>query len=192
MLLLDNQLENVAIMSLQSGSKLGTAVSPVVDPRKLQVTAYHVSGPHIHEASVLYTSDIREVGPLGFIVDSADSIMVLDDSLVRLQEVIGFNFHLLGKLVVDDHKKKLGKVAEYSVESSGFYVQKLHVSQSVIKNFTSTNLIIHRSQITEVTDQHIVVRSATIPQTTGLAQALNPFRKPSPQLKPESTQPKQT
>ena len=186
MLLLGSQLTNTPVMSLQSGSALGMISTPVIDPRKLQIIAYYITGPRISEPSVVHTSDIREYGPLGFIVDSADSIMTLDEDLVRLQEVINFNFTLLGKTVIDDTKKKLGKVADYALEGESYLVQKLHVNQSVIKNFSNANLIIHRSQIIEVTDNSVLVRSTTIPQQVGLAQALNPFRK-SPHLAPDAT-----
>ena len=189
MLLLNTQLENVAVMSLQTGSALGTAANPIIDPRKLQIVAYYITGPRVQATSVLHTADIREFGPLGFIVDGADVIMELDEDLVRLQEVIDFKFNLLGKTVVDDHKKRLGKVGEYTVESDGFIIQKLHVSQSIMKNLASTNLVIHRSQIVEITDHQIVVRSATVQQPIGLSNVINPFRKtPSPSLSPDGSQ----
>lgn len=175
-LLLGSQLINTPVMSLQSGTALGTITAAIIDPRKLQVAAYYVSGPRITETSIVHTSDIREYGPLGFIVDSADSVMALDEDLVRLQEIISFNFSLLSKPVVDDTKKKLGKVIDYTLESGTYSIQKLHVSQSLVKNFSNTNLIIHRSQIIEITNSKILVRSATIPKQAGLAQALNPFR----------------
>lgn len=187
MLLLNAQLENTPVMSLQSGSALGAVTLPIIDPRKLFIVAYYVTGPRIQTTSVLHTSDIRELGPLGFIVDSADSVMALDEDLIRLQEVIKLNFTLVGKTVVDENKKRLGKVMEYTLESEGFTIQKIHVSQSMMKNLTNSNLLIHRSQIVEITDQTIVVRSTSIPETAGLAQVLNPFRK-SPALTPEATQ----
>ena len=177
MLLLNTQLENVPVMSLQTGSSLGVAATPIIDPRKLQIAAYYVTGPRIQATSIVHTSDIREVGPLGFIVDGADVVMELDEDLIRLQEVVNFKFTLLGKTVVDDHKKRLGKVSEYTVESDSFIVQKLHIAQSVMKNLTSSKLIIHRSQIVEITDHAIVVRSATVQQPIGLSQVMNPFRK---------------
>lgn len=177
MLTLNTQLQGTPIMSLQTGGALATATEEIIDPRKLQIVAYRVSGPRITEASILHTSDIREVGPLGFIVDSSDEIMVVDDSLVRLNEVIGFHFQLLGKQVIDTTKKKLGKVLEYVIESDDFTIQKLHVSQNILKNLKSSNLVIHRSQIVEINDKVIVVRAATVEATTGFAQAINPFRK---------------
>ncbi len=186
MLLLNTQLINTPVMSLQSGTSLGSVSEPIIDPRKLQVVALRVTGPRILEPSVLHTSDIRELGPLGFIVDGADSIMTLDEDLVRLQEVISLNFSLIGKLVVDDTKKRLGKVVEYTLESEGFTIQKIHVGQSVLKNITNSNLIIHRTQIVEITDREIIVRSATVQDRVGLGQALNPFRKSPSSLAPDT------
>ena len=177
MLVLNTQLQNIPIMSLQSGGSLGMAAEPIIDPRKLQIVAYHVTGPRIQEPSILYTSDIREIGPLGLIVDHADRVMTLDEDLVRLQEVISLNFTLIGKTVFDDQKKRLGKVIEYTVESETFLIQKLHLGQSLLKNIKSSGLLIHRSQIVEVTDKKIIVRSATVQEQVSLMQAVNPFRK---------------
>jgi uncharacterized protein YrrD len=185
MLLLQKNLENIPIMSLQNGRKLGLAQNPIIDPRKLQIVAYHANGPHIHKASVLHTADIREYGPLGFIVDSADSIMELDEDLIRLNEIIGFNFSLLGKQVVDENKSKLGKVIDYAVDIESFFIQKIHVAQSLVKNLTSSNLIIGRTQIVELNDKFIVVRSGSVHDQAGLMQALNPFRKAQSPLAPE-------
>lgn len=177
--------EGMPIMSLQSGGKLGELATPIIDPRKLQIVAYYAEGPRIHEVSVLHTSDIREVGPLGIIVNDADEIMVADDGLVRLKEVLDFNFTLIGKQVVDDQKKKLGKVIDYTIETDGFTIQKLHVSQSIMKNVMTSSLIIGRAQVVQVTDKEIVVRSAAVPETTGLGQLVNPFRRSKGSLAPE-------
>jgi len=170
MLALSTQISGTPIMSLQNGGELGIAEKAIIDPRKLQVS-------RILETSVLHTSDIRELGPLGIIVDSADSIMVLDEDLVRLQEVVNLNFELIGLQVIDDTKQKLGKIVDYTLETDGFYIQKIHVSQSMLKNITNTNLIIHRSQIIEITDTKVIVKSATIKQSTKISQMINPFRK---------------
>ena len=186
MLVLNTQLENIPVMSLQSGTSLGTTTTPIIDPRKLQIVAYNVVGARIQVPSVLHTVDIREIGPLGYIVDSANSVMELDEDLVRLQEVVKLNFNLIGKQVIDDTKKKLGKVVDYTVESDSFLIQKLHLSQSVLKNIKNSSLIINRSQIVEITDREIIVRSATIQERVGLTQVLNPFRK-NTQVMPESS-----
>lgn len=177
MLVLNSHIQNIPVMSLQSGASLGSTSEPIIDPRKLQIVAFKVVGPRILEPSVLHTIDIRELGPLGFIVDGADNVMALDEDLVRLQDIIKLDFHLIGKSVIDESKKKLGKVLEYTLETESFLIQKIHVSQSVFKNFKNSNLIIHRAQIVEITDREIIVRSATVQEQVGLTQALNPFRK---------------
>lgn len=188
MLLLYSQLNDTPVMSLQSGSELGKIGQPIIDPRNLSIIAYYVSGPRIQTLSVLHTDDIREFGPLGFIVDSADNIMTLDSDLVRLQEVISLNFYLIEKPVIDEQKKKLGKVSDYTFEAEGFSIQKIHVSQSIMKNLSNSQLMIHRSQIVELTDKEIIVRSATIPITTGLTQVLNPFRRSGGLASPEAAE----
>lgn len=177
MLALHSSISNEPVVSLQNGAKLGVITTPIIDPRKLQIVAYRVSGPRIFADSVIFCSDIREYGPLGFIVDGADRIMELDESLVRLKEIIKFNFSLPGKLVIDEHKRKLGKVVDYAIELESFLIQKIHVSQSILKNLNATNLIISRTQIVELTDTTIVVRSGALKQGTGLLQAVNPFRR---------------
>lgn len=187
-MVLNTQLQNIQVMSLQSGGSLGSADAAIIDPRKLQVVAYTVIGPRIQESSVLYTSDIRELGPLGFIVNSADCIMPLDEDLIRLQEVVSLNFSLIGKQVIDDTRQKLGKISEYILDSQSFMIQKIHVNQSLLRNLKNTNLVIHRTQIIEVTDKEVIVRSATIQQPVGLGQVLNPFRKS--QIAPETMQQK--
>lgn len=179
MLILNKALINTPVMSLQTGGQLGATSGCIIDPRKMQVVALYVGGPRIHEESVLHTADIREVGPLGLIVNDADDIMPIDEGLVRLQEVMAMNFSLIDKLVIDDTKKKLGKVIEYTVDSESFVIRKLHVGQSLLKNISNSSLLIDRSQIIEITDKAIIVRSASIPETTGLAQLVNPFRKTS-------------
>lgn len=177
MLMLNNSFVNMPVMSLQIGNQLGSTSDPIIDPRKLQIMAFKVAGPRIFEESVLHTSDIREVGPLGLIVNSADDIMTLDHDLVRLNEVISLNFSLVGKSVIDDSGKKLGKVSEFSVETDSFIIKKIHVSQSIMKNIGNSALIIDRSQIKEITDKSIIVRSASVKESTGLSQILNPFRR---------------
>jgi uncharacterized protein YrrD len=177
MLMLNSSFINTPVMSLQNGNKLGSTTDPIIDPRKLQIVAFKVVGTRIFEESVLHSADIREVGPLGLIVNAADDIMPLDQDLVRLNEVINLHFDIIGKTVIDDNKRKLGKVSEFSVDTESFMIIKIHVSQSIMKNLSNTALIIDRSQVKEITDKSIIVRSASIKESSGLAQMLNPFRK---------------
>lgn len=186
MLVFSQRLLSQPIMSIQTGGRLGRVTSAIIDPRQLKVVAFHCSGPLLKTGdSVLHSEDIREVSNLGLIVDSIDKIMPTED-LVRLNEVLRFNFKLEGKLVVEESGHKVGKITGYSVETNTFYIIKLHVKPGFFGSFGTTEKIIDRSQIVEITPQKITVRSATTkPEAAQEEKAApvvdNPFRRAAAQ-----------
>jgi sporulation protein YlmC with PRC-barrel domain len=186
MLVLKERIVGVPVMSLQTGTQVAHTQSPIIDPRYLNIYAFYCDGPQLDSSpAVLHVEDVREVSSLGFIVDSADVLMSPDD-LVRLKEVIGFNFELVGKLVVDDTGRKLGRVKNYTVDTAGFGVTQLSVAPSFWQAMGVAEVLIHRQQIVEVTDARIVVRSPSVKAEEPAAVVPkrvidNPFRHPSPQ-----------
>lgn len=178
MLLPINRFIDAPLISLQMEAEVARTAQPIVDPRKLIVVGFYTES-HRHEPQhVIHTSDIREVSHLGLIIDSSEDIMPLDD-LVRLQQVIDFNFELMGIPVVDDRGKKYGKVSDYSVDPNSFYIQQLFTQQSFLKSLSSLSQIIHRSQIISVTNERITIKSPTVTEeeTAKAGAALvNPFR----------------
>lgn len=177
MLVLVESLLKLPIVSLQTGQDLARPTRPIIDPRQLYIIAFYCEGPNLDEdPAVLHTDDIREVSTIGLIVDSADDIMSPTD-LVRLQQVLSFNFILDDKLVVDDLGNKIGKVNQYAVETNTFHIIKLHVRPTLLKAWNTTERIIDRSQIIEINDKHIVVKSATIKAKTVTRPVFeNPFK----------------
>ena len=190
MLVLRDRLINVPLMSLQTGTQVGVTSAPIIDPRRLIIIGFYCDGPTLDtKPAVLHTSDIREASDIGFIIDSADDIMS-PDGLVRLQEVINFNFTLEGKQVVEDGGRKIGKVADYTVDNQSYYIIKLHIKPSIWQSFSSAEVIIDRNQIKTVTDKQIVVYKADAKAKArtpiGKVPPIdNPFRKSHPQ--PEAT-----
>lgn len=182
MLVLRNRLEGVPLMSLQTGTQLGTTTEPIIDPRNLTIVAFYCEGPAIpFSPAVLHIDDIREFSDLGFIVDNSDVIMPTDD-LVRLHEILEFKFELTGKQVLQDDGQKLGKVADYAVDADSFYIIKLHLQPTFLQSLTTAEHIIDRQQIKSIDDKHIVVRSGAIKEGQKATQQLNarldnPFRK---------------
>src|SRR5688500_17926133 len=76
MLLLKERLQNVPIMSLQTGAPIAATDEFVIDPRQLKVVAFYCTGPRLDVTpAILTVSDIREIGNHGIIVDSADVLM---------------------------------------------------------------------------------------------------------------------
>ena len=116
MLITADKFIDAPIMSLQTGAELARTEQALIDPRDLTVIAYSLRGTLLNEhPAFIRVNDIREIGSMGMIIDSNDEIIGLDDVL-RIKEVYGFEFTLEGKPVIDEKKRKLGKVIGYTLE----------------------------------------------------------------------------
>lgn len=169
-------------MSLQTGVKLAETTGVIVDPRQLSIAAFYVEGQGLEQSpSILHPSDIRELGDIGFIVDDADKLMSLE-GLVRLEEIIDFKFELIGLKVVDENKRKLGKVSDYSVETIDYTIIQIYTEQSLLRSISTMSSTVHRSQVISVNNKMLVVQSPTVKDgvkqvADGARQAFsNPFR----------------
>ncbi len=185
MLILGSQLVKTPVLGLQTGARLAVLANPVIDPTNLKIVAYVLEGPLLSEnPSLLLTNDIRELSSIGMIVDSSDEFIGLHD-VVKIEELHKISFSLIGMTVIDESKHKLGKVEDYSVESSSFVIQQLNIKRGILQALTDTGLLVHRSQIVEINDHHIVVRT-TAKKLEPVMKAerrnyVNPFRNSSPQ-----------
>ncbi len=180
MLILGSRLINTSIMGLQTGTKLAVTKTPIIDPSNLMIVAYEVDGPLLSERpSFIRIADVRELSDIGMIIDSNDEFIGVKD-VVAIQKIYDLGFKLLGLSVVDESKHKLGKVSDYTVDSSDFVIQQLNVARSVMRSLTETSLLVHRSQIIEINDTTITVRNTAkklepIKDAPKMAY-LNPFR----------------
>lgn len=167
MLLSTKELINIPVMSLQTGTEIATTVNPIIDVSTLHILAYELEGSQLTETpAFLRVEDIRELSDIGFIVDSSDTLTVLDDIVIDLDSYT-HPLHLEGIKVVDDNGVKLGKLETAIMNTSTFAIEQIHIKQPLFKNFSDTNLLINRSQIIDVTHAQIVVRSPSIKAHTG-------------------------
>lgn len=184
MLLFGSRLIDTPIMGLQTGRELARTAKPIVDPHFLKVIAYELKGPLLDTSpSLLRVVDIRELSDIGMIVDSSDEFIGLDD-VIAVRQVYDIDFGLLGMHVKDERGNKLGKVNDYTVEIGSFVIQQLIVKKPLMKSINADELTIHRSQITEITNEYITVKSAESkpgPVKTMSRDYVNPFRSSSPQ-----------
>lgn len=174
---------NTPVMSLQTGAELGRTAREIIDPRNLSIVAYELEGPLLDQRpTLLRLDDVREIGPLGMIIDSADELVGASD-VIELQKIYEYKFVLMGKHVVEKDGRKVGKVIGYTVMAGSFLIQQLSVKRPLLRSFGDTEMLIHRSQIVKVTDDQVVVKSATIPrqerqvEKPALQAYENPFRK---------------
>ncbi len=185
MLLLGERLLGTPVMSLQVGTKIATTVEPIIDPRNLIILGYEVDGPLLEShPKFIRIADIRELSDIGMIIDSSDELVDLDD-VIKIKEVLSLNFTLIGMKVVDERGRKLGKVEDYILDTDSFVIQQLSVKGGILSSLSSTGHMIHRSQITEISDTVITVKSTdkklTSLETKGDIHRTytNPFRKPT-------------
>ncbi|HEY8886732.1 MAG TPA: hypothetical protein VIM31_04525 [Candidatus Microsaccharimonas sp.] len=187
MLVLGTRLKETPVMSLQTGTRLATIGTPLISPANLKIIAFELEGPLLTEKpSFLRVADIRELSGVGMIIDSSDELLALDD-VIKIKELYELGFRLIGMNVVDEHKRKLGKVDNYTVETGSFVIEQLNVKHGILRGLTDTGTLIHRSQITEINDTTIVVKSTAKKITAEPVmeavrhEYVNPFRRPAGQ-----------
>lgn len=182
MILLESTLGNIPILGVQTGSELARLSIPVIDPAKLSIVAYVVSGRLLsHHPTYLRIADIRELSDIGVIVDSIDEFVEPGD-VIKLDEIARLGFTLTDMRVRDEKGTNLGKVVDFTIDTGSFYIQQLTVRRPLIRSLTDTELLVHRTQIIEINDKAIVVHSqakAPEPERTEVVGSyVNPFRKP--------------
>ncbi|MDB5162630.1 MAG: hypothetical protein JWO54_322 [Candidatus Saccharibacteria bacterium] len=181
MLIIGTRLLNTPVMSLQTGGRLGHTQKPIIDPSNLKIVAFEVEGQLLSERpALLRVADIREVGRVGMIVNSNDEFIGVHD-VIKIEKLYELGFPLIGMTVVDDLKQRLGKVEDYTIDTDSYVIQQLTVKRGFFKGLNDTGLLISRTQIIEINDNEIIVKSAAQKSVTPVMQAsrtefINPFR----------------
>ncbi len=191
MLVLGSRLIGTPVMSLQTGGRLAQVAAPVIDPSNLRIVAYKVNGPLLAEdPSFLRTNEIREIGAMGIIIDSNDELVGLTD-VIQIERLMKLRFELVGLKVKDEAGHKLGKVEDYTIDTAHFVVQQLSIHRGFLKGLADTGLLIHRSQIVEINDTTITVKSTHLKSVDPIMHAtrtefVNPFRQPAPPVESQT------
>jgi sporulation protein YlmC with PRC-barrel domain len=163
---------------------------PIINPHNLKIVAFYVSGPMVDfNPAVLFSEDIREFGVMGAIVDSSDNILS-PEGMVRLGEVISYDFALDGIHVVDEQNHKLGRVENYTLNPDDFMIQQLYLKPTLMKSLSVAHLTVSRSQIVAIDNDKITVKTPTVREKAAAKTKVvdspdavsfeNPFRKPKP------------
>lgn len=146
------------IMSLRTGTQIGTALTPIINPNNLKIEGFWCKVDR-RKQLILVSQDVRDSLPQGLVVNDAEALTDPGE-LVRLAPILQINFVLLGKPVVTTSGSKLGKVNDYATDIDSMFIKKLYVAQPLYKNINGGNLGIDRTQIVEITDKKIVVNDA--------------------------------
>lgn len=195
MLMVGSRFIGMPVLSLHIGGQTASVKRTIVDPEDLKIIAFELEGPLLKDpeiGSYLMADDIRETSSQGLVVDSADRFVEPED-VIRLNNILELNFNLEGlKVVAKDGKneKKLGKIVDYTVDSSTLTIFQLIAQRPFMESFVDPQLTINRSQITEIDDYKITIKHDK--QKVKVAPAkhtkatdnfvpnyTNPFRKPN-------------
>lgn len=182
MILLGSAVLNAEIFSIQTGGKVARTTRAIINPANLQIIAFEVSGPLVQQhPALMLLSDVRELSNMGFIVDDIDQFIAPTD-VVRVNDVYQLKFDIIGKLVLDEKRHKLGKVIDFTIDTTQFLIMQLSVKRPLLRSFNDTEILVHRSQIIEINNDSIVVRSQAKAPEPELHEVvgsyINPFRKP--------------
>lgn len=171
-------LIDTPVLSLQTGVVLAKLKAAIINPHNLTIIAYEVAGEKLdYNPSFLRIADVREVSPIGFIIDSSEEFVILDD-IIKQKNLFELQFSLENKLVLNENRQKIGKVLSYNLELDGFAIQQLVVKRPLLKSFNDGELIVHRSQVVEITDHAIVIKEKSETKSRAITSKTyaNPFR----------------
>lgn len=157
MLQLSASILNRPVLSLRTSAPVAATTTPIVNPDNLKIEGFYCFDSRSNKTLVLLYQDIRDIIPQGFVVNDFD-VLAEPEELVRLHKIMEIGFDPIGKSVVTVSKKRVGKVGDYAVEIETMYIQKLYVTQSILKSFTGGNLGIDRSNVSEITPKKIIVQ----------------------------------
>jgi len=161
MILNSSRLIGCPVLSLHLGGPIGKIVREVVDPNNLQIIAFEVEGPQTGDGehgNILDIRSVREFSNIGMIIDSIDDL-VSEGDIIKLDEIMALNFAVVGLNVKTKKGSKLGKVIDYTFDPNTMMIMQFIVKRPLMKSFIDPELIVGRSEIKEINDYEIIVKS---------------------------------
>lgn len=157
MLQLSNALIGKDIVSLQTGGPVGESLGAIINPNNLKIEGFYCQDRFEKKQMILLSQEIRDILPQGLVVNDHHALSDPEE-LIRLKEILDLGFDLIGKPVYTTSKHRIGKVADYAVDSSSLYIQKLYVARSILKSLNTGQLSVDRTNIVEITSKKIVIQ----------------------------------
>ena len=181
MLIEGSKLLNYPILSLHTASKIAEVKALIIDPNFLKVVAFEINVASSKQRLFLETASVREFSKMGMIVDS-DEEFVEQGDVIKLKEMIELGFTLENMKVLSKKKTMLGRVEDFMVTTDDFRVMQLIIKRPIYKSLIDPELVIGRSEIYEINDTEIIVKSeeSTIMKKSGaldfVPNFVNPFK----------------
>ena len=158
MLIEGSKLLKYPILSLHTASRIAEVKGLVIDPNFLKVVAFEISAVSSKQRLFLEASSVREFSKMGMIVDSDEEFVEKDD-VIKLKETIDLGFSLDNMKVVSKKKAMLGRIEDFIINTEDFQIMQLIVKRPIYKALIDPELVIGRSDIHEINDSEIIVKS---------------------------------
>lgn len=155
MLVLREQIIGKTVASVQSGLPCGTVYGFVINPNSLAIELLTIKD--LRGTYYLLPGDIRHITAQRVIVDAEEKLSEADD-LLRHQNLIKQGFDPVGKTIVTESKKKLGKVTNYAIDDTSWRAAKLYAAPGIIGSTLGKEHIIDSADIVQVEPKKIIVR----------------------------------
>ena len=181
MLIEGSKLLKYPILSLHTASRIAEVKGLVIDPNFLKVVAFEISAASSRQSLFLEASSVREFSKMGMIVDSDEEFVEKDD-VIKLKETIDLGFSLDNMKVISKKKAMLGRIEDFIINTEDFQIMQLIVKRPIYKALIDPELVIGRSDIHEINDNEIIVKSeeGTIMKKSGtldfVPNFVNPFK----------------
>lgn len=181
MLIEGSKLLKYPILSLHTASRIAEVKDLVIDPNFLKVVAFEISAVSSRQSLFLEASSVREFSKMGMIVDSDEEFVEKDD-VIKLKETIDLGFSLDNMKVISKKKAMLGRIEDFIINTEDFQIMQLIVKRPIYKALIDPELVIGRSDIHEINDSEIIVKSeeGTIMKKSGtldfVPNFVNPFK----------------
>ena len=181
MLIEGSKLLKYPILSLHTASRIAEVKGLVIDPNFLKVVAFEISAASSRQSLFLEVSSVREFSKMGMIVDSDEEFVEKDD-VIKLKETIDLGFSLDNIKVISKKKAMLGRIEDFIINTEDFQIMQLIVKRPIYKALIDPELVIGRSDIHEINDSEIIVKSeeGTIMKKSGtldfVPNFVNPFK----------------
>lgn len=145
------------VVNLSTGRAVATVSDLLIDPDNLKVAALICYVRSQNAERYLMAQDIHDFSGMSIAVQNDDALSDSQD-IVRLQELMKINYKIVGKKVTTDAGRTIGVVSQYVVDDKSLVVEKIYVRPSLIKLLQSSDRVISRTIIVEVTDKEIIVK----------------------------------
>lgn len=157
MLVINDAISGKKVMSIHAGGAIASIEGALIDPSNLKILAFSVNAKNIKYFSVVFSSDIREWGQIGAIINSEDEIIEVDENLPKIKDIAQSKFRLEGIGVRTESGRRLGRVKNYIFETDGFFVVKFYIEKIAWLGIFKQPIVIERESIINVTDKFLVV-----------------------------------